>query len=422
MLRDTLALDVTINPDFSQIESDEPQVVVNQRFEVFSGEAAFLPGERRHLHHPGQPLLLRRIGDPRIGARLTGKLGRWVIGALAMDDRAPGERVPEDDPYFDEEARIGVVRLQREFSERSNVGFFASTRSFGDSDNRVFALDTRVKLAENWTFQAQAIETELEIDRLGLDLSGSAYFAQLDRAGRHFTYSGLYRDIDDEFHTDLGFVPRIGVRQTKHLFDYLFRTEEENALLLNHGPHFDYLRTWDQNGDLQDWYADLWYTAELTGQTKLNLGRTEYFEKYLFDFDYYINYFSISSEWFRNTSGSLVYKDGTSINYFPAEGVLPFLGNYREGFASFSWARSRGCASTTPTSTPTSSRAAICRSRPRAIPFSPATSGAPRRTSSSTSSSRCAPSSTTAASRPRRSWWRPRPTRPGPATCSSPTS
>lgn len=332
VLRDALALDVTINPDFSQVESDEPQVVVNKRFEVFFPEKRpFFQENAGTFATPVNLFFSRRIGDPRIGARLTGKLGRWVIGGLVMDDRGPGESVPEDDPDSGEEAKIGVLRLQREFGERSNVGFFASTRSFGESENRVFALDTRAKLADNWTFQAQAIETKLEIERFGLDLSGSAVQAQLDRAGRHLTYSGVYKDIDEDFHTDLGFVPRTGIRQTKHTIDYLWRPETEGGLLLNHGPHFDYLRTWDQEGDLQDWYADLWYTAELTGLTNLNLGRTDYFERYLgFEFDYDINYLLISTEWFQRVNGSIVLKDGTSVNYFPAEGVDPFVGDYRE--------------------------------------------------------------------------------------------
>ena len=37
-MRDAVTLDLTANPDFSQVESDEPQVTVNQRFEVFFPE------------------------------------------------------------------------------------------------------------------------------------------------------------------------------------------------------------------------------------------------------------------------------------------------------------------------------------------------------------------------------------------------
>jgi hypothetical protein len=40
ILKDSLVLDATANPDFSQVESDEPQVTVNQRFRVFSPKSA----------------------------------------------------------------------------------------------------------------------------------------------------------------------------------------------------------------------------------------------------------------------------------------------------------------------------------------------------------------------------------------------
>ena len=38
VLRDAMAIDVALNPDFSQVESDQPQVAVNQRFELFYPE------------------------------------------------------------------------------------------------------------------------------------------------------------------------------------------------------------------------------------------------------------------------------------------------------------------------------------------------------------------------------------------------
>src|SRR5262249_54123227 len=35
VFHDSLVLDTTVNPDFAQVESDEPQNTINQRFEVF---------------------------------------------------------------------------------------------------------------------------------------------------------------------------------------------------------------------------------------------------------------------------------------------------------------------------------------------------------------------------------------------------
>ncbi len=91
--RDSLAIDFTLNPDFSQVESDEPQVTVNQRFEVFFPEKRpFFLENAGYFQTPVNLFFSRRIADPQFGARVTGKVGGWAVGALAIDDRAPGHR------------------------------------------------------------------------------------------------------------------------------------------------------------------------------------------------------------------------------------------------------------------------------------------------------------------------------------------
>ena len=90
VIRDAAALDVAINPDFSQVESDAFQVEVNQRFPVFFDEKRpfFMEGlglftvagttgdgnMRTAVH-------TRRIVDPIAGAKLTGTAGRQTFGA-----------------------------------------------------------------------------------------------------------------------------------------------------------------------------------------------------------------------------------------------------------------------------------------------------------------------------------------------------
>ncbi|MBI3484748.1 MAG: carbohydrate binding family 9 domain-containing protein [Acidobacteria bacterium] len=81
ILKDSLVLDLTVNPDFSQVESDEPQLVVNQRYEVFFPEKRpFFTENANYFQVPmvtsnAELLFTRRIADPQFGARLTGKLG-----------------------------------------------------------------------------------------------------------------------------------------------------------------------------------------------------------------------------------------------------------------------------------------------------------------------------------------------------------
>ena len=80
VLHDSLVLDATVNPDFSQVESDEPQTTINQRFEVFFPEKRpFFLENSGYFETPINLVFTRRIVDPTFGLRLTGKLGhgRW---------------------------------------------------------------------------------------------------------------------------------------------------------------------------------------------------------------------------------------------------------------------------------------------------------------------------------------------------------
>jgi hypothetical protein len=115
VIKDALTLDLTANPDFSQVESDEPQVTVNQRYEVkFAEKRPFFMDNAGYFQTPVNLVYSRRIIDPQLGARVTGKMNRWVVGALVMNDRAEGEQLKESDPLFGRRASTGLFRLQRD--------------------------------------------------------------------------------------------------------------------------------------------------------------------------------------------------------------------------------------------------------------------------------------------------------------------
>ena len=193
---DSVAIDLTANPDFSQVESDEPQVTINQRFEVFFPEKRpFFLENAGYFQTPINLFFSRRIGDPQIGARATGKLGGWAVGALAIDDRAPGRAVDAADPRFGDRAVNGVVRVRREIGE-SSFGALITSRDFGPSSNRVASLDSRVKLNSRIFVDGQAIVSD---DQSGDgERRDSAFSASLNRSGRKFSLSTNYQDIGAE--------------------------------------------------------------------------------------------------------------------------------------------------------------------------------------------------------------------------------
>ena len=80
VVRDALTFDVTLNPDFSQVESDDPQVTINQRYAVFFPEKRPFFIENAGLFAtPINLFFSRQIANPQFGGRMTGKVGKWTL-------------------------------------------------------------------------------------------------------------------------------------------------------------------------------------------------------------------------------------------------------------------------------------------------------------------------------------------------------
>ena len=323
VLRDSLTLDITLNPDFSQVESDSPQVTVNQRFEVFFPEKRpFFIENADNFKTPENLFFSRRMADPQFGARLTGKLGRWGVAVLAGDDRAPGELAPEDADYYGDRATIGIFRLYREFGTDSRIGALVTSRDFAGSSNRVFSMDTRLQLSQNLTLTGQWMESRSH--RLDGDVkNGNAGYLQLSRSGRHFTGNAYYRDRSAGFETDMGFITRVDMREAGGSARYLWRPGK--GTFLSYGPTFSGSVIYDQGGTLMDWTVSPAFRIDLPRQTMLTFTRSESFERFAGeDFRKNSNRISISTEWQKWLHLSSDLERGDRVNYYPAGGETPF--------------------------------------------------------------------------------------------------
>jgi uncharacterized protein DUF5916 len=323
-LHDAMTLDVTLNPDFSQVESDEPQVTVNRRFEVFFPEKRPFFIENAGLFATPEDLVFsRRIADPQFGARLTGKAGGWAIGGLVTDDRAEGARFSTDSPYAGRRAAAAVVRVQRELGQESFVGILATSRDFTSSFDRVLAVDTRLKLNPNWIVTGQAIRsTDQALD--GTRKDGSALNAALARSGRHFTYSGSYLERSPDFSAALGFIKRVDLRETDQSAAYYWRPT--SGPLLAFGPALSTSVDWGYHGGLRDWLVQPELDLYFRRQYQINVWHAESYELFsglgFRENNTTISLFSARSK-HVTLSGSFGW--GTSPNYSPAQGLAPFL-------------------------------------------------------------------------------------------------
>jgi len=360
VLKDSLVLDTTINPDFGQVESDDPQVTVNQRFEVFFPEKRpFFQENTSYFSTPINLVFTRRIIDPLYGIRLTGKLGRWSIGTLLADDQSPGERVLPGDPMYGRHAYFGVVRVSREFGQHgSSIGFIYTDRElhtsphttcadtalasgFDQSDpcitsmNRVGGFDTHLKFNANWQLDAQAVTSQTRLND-GSYSAGPAYHAYLERSSRKMEFNSLYQDHAPGFETRTGFFQRPDIRWFSNFFQRRFYVEGKH--LLFHGPSLYTRNIWDHKGRRIEYFSTARYQWAFNGRTDLsfygNYGherlRPVDFSSLLSDHDYphYQTGFTFSSQHFNWMALNLEANRGQDTNYDPAVGP-PVLGKSR---------------------------------------------------------------------------------------------
>jgi hypothetical protein len=208
VFRDSLVLDATFNPDFSQVESDEPQVTVNERFEVrFPERRPFFLENADYFATESALVFTRRIVDPETGFKFTGRQGDWGVGSMLIDDEAPGQNLPPGEPLAGDAADIGILRVFRDYGDQSRFGILYTDREFGDSSNAVKSIDTRLKLNDNWSTDMQYVESNSVLTN-GTRLNGVQRNIRFDRAGRDFSTHIHFIDTTEGFRADLGFLNR----------------------------------------------------------------------------------------------------------------------------------------------------------------------------------------------------------------------
>ena len=209
VFNDAWVLDLTLNPDFSQVESDEPQVTVNERFEVQYPERRPFFVENADFFATDSILLFtRRIVDPEGGMRLTGRAGQWGLGTILMNDEAPGLNRAATDPLNGEKAAIGVFRAYRDLQGQDRIGMLFTDRELADGYNRVLSVDGKFRFNENWVTNLEFIDSNTEPTFGGAELSGMQRNVRIDRVGRGINTHFHMIDTDADFRAQLGFQNR----------------------------------------------------------------------------------------------------------------------------------------------------------------------------------------------------------------------
>ncbi len=335
ILHDSIVLDATINPDFSQVESDQPQFTVNQRYAVFFPELRpFFLENANYFSTPIDLLYTRNIVHPEFGARATGKVGQTNVGILAIDDRSPGEVYAPGDPNYKKHAFFGVARVSQDFGKGSNLGAIYTDEEFAGSWNRLGGIDFTARLNEKWTAQGQAVESSTKsLD--GSYSAGPASKLEFTRQGHSFSLDNTTRDYSTGFRSNVGFIQTADIYQ-----DNLHPTYQwypKNSKLQSVGVEASNQVAWDHQGNRVYHYTTVDPFIALAGSTVLaplfgensdtvgpqngypldhNVNFTENFAGLVF-----------KGAPLRQLSFNLVGTRGGNPNYNPPAGKTPFLMN-----------------------------------------------------------------------------------------------
>lgn len=267
ILSTSLNLDLTINPDYSQVEVDAQQTNLD-RYELFFPEKRQFYLENSDLFaslgtETVRPFFSRRIGldNPvRAGVRLSGKLGKnWRIGVMDIQTST------KDSIYA---SNYMVAALQRQVFSRSSVSAFLINKEVtgGTKEengpgrfNRIGGLEYNLSSPDNkWTGKAFYHHDIHE----GTSFDDAAMAANLKYSSQYLSASLNQIAVGKDFNAETGFVRRRGYYQVAPKIGYKFFPNSSSVA--NHGPGIESDMYFDPSGSfsLTDRETEISYSIE----------------------------------------------------------------------------------------------------------------------------------------------------------------
>ena len=295
-LTSDLMLDATINPDFSQIESDAAQIDVNSPFALSYPERRAFFQEGADLFNTAiDAVYTRSINDPIAASKLSGRFGDWTVGYIGARDHNSPILLP-----FEESSALvsggksvsNIFRARRSFENSSYVAGLVTDRRLDEGGSgSVMGIDGNLRFRTKYYFAWQALASRtLEANDATLSASlGDRTFdrgnhtAALDgeqfwghginlnagRGGRNWGFDLIWEQASPTFRTDNGFVTSNDYRRAHAMTRYAVYSETSrffNRAFFWVGAN----RFWNYDNVRKDESLFTGFNIMLKRQTRLN--------------------------------------------------------------------------------------------------------------------------------------------------------
>jgi hypothetical protein len=303
----TVTLEATINPDFSQVESDAFQVQVNERFPIFFSEKrpffmegmslfSLAGGSERNLR---TAVHTRRIVSPSFGTKLTGTLGKTTFGLLSAADESPADISGRPEEVSGKDKWFTIGRAIYSLGESNYIGGIFTDTEFAGRRNRVVGSDLSLRFLRHQLFTATFLSshTAISSEPPKRGIGGQLFYEYSRREAFFFAQAEHYAkgfQMDTAFYNrtgisggstygELNYYPELGkylglIRISPYLYTKHYRDQVQNGNedYVQPGIRFDFTRQGFLRID-QGWGREPWANRRFKAGRRRIFGNAQIF-------------------------------------------------------------------------------------------------------------------------------------------------
>jgi len=288
-LNKNLSIEATINPDFSQVESDVTKIDIN------SPTAINYP-EQRPFFNRGVDALdfeinvfnSRSINDPSFASKILNQGRKSRLYLLTAFDNETPYLVPTE---FESFRGIGtnsfnsVFRYQNFLDDKTQLGFISLNRIYdGGGYGNTFGADALFNFSDIWKFSVEGFLNfnkepiadwiksdknfgDYTVNLDGESFNGYSFFSEIRRETETWRSFIQYKVMSDDFRSDIGFITKNDIKQ--YDFWHSFYQYPNKKYLQNYRISFRHEQTYDYSETLKRSSSQLYIQFLTIGDTNI---------------------------------------------------------------------------------------------------------------------------------------------------------
>ncbi len=318
-----LTLDFALNPDYSNIETDIPQIDINTTYALYYPEKRpfFMEGSDI-IKTPIEVFYTRMVNNPLYAVKLTGRALDLDLYLLSAYDENALYIVPLEDFSVkfptSKKGFINFIRVKKNIlNSESYIGLILGDREmkkdeYNNGFGRIAGFDTKIRFLKHYTlsyqgvysntkepedstlFSGYGINFDTHTDRFdGEEFDGFAHKLKFYTVFRNLYLSSYYKIFSPSFRSDIGYIGRNNLKKGGIAIRPIFYINKSGINQLAFGANYSKERNFARESKMEFLNLNA-YIQFSFAQINLNLNKNFYNQRYSGKFFKDLGYFSTS--------------------------------------------------------------------------------------------------------------------------------